>query len=109
MVPRSTCSISQNEAMEKKYSPCGECLSFIKRQAHATMDTWKQYSCSAKRLTLFVKEVRIYLSKMLPFFRNCRLFKNGCHRTCRFARATVDALIGIDEKLLSLLKTRLTL
>jgi hypothetical protein len=56
---------------------------------------------------LTIEEVRINFSKLLPFFWDCRLFKDSCNRTCRFTGTTVNAFIGVYIKQFSLFKTSL--
>ena len=52
-----------------------------------------------------LEEVHVNFDELLLVFRDSRLFKNGSDRAGGFARAAVNAFIGINVKLLSLVKS----
>jgi hypothetical protein len=48
---------------------------------------------------LFVEEIRVDLSELLPFGRQCGILVDGFDGALGFASAAGDALIGVDEHL----------
>jgi len=53
------------------------------------------------KTTGLLEKIGVDLYILLPFLWNSRFFENSRHRAGRLARAAVDALIGIDIKLLA--------
>src|SRR6266516_6722986 len=58
---------------------------------------------------LLLPVIVINLNERLPFLRNFLFREDGSNRACRFASATVDALVGVDIKLCCLSELRLIL